>query len=660
MPPVFATDCATAFRCKAERVKSTPGSATGRFAGSFNRDLRQDGLPWLLEHRAQILATLAVAALAVGGLLYAAGDASAAQAVWRGTVAVLAVELAVEVGRTVIVEHSLGVDTIALVAMVGALALNQELAGVVIGLMFSGGASLEAIASRRARRELTALVQRAPKVAQLRVDGRLEEVPVERVQVGDAVLVRTGEVIPVDGTVMSPEAVIDSSTLTGEPLPETVRRGMSVLSGSANAGPPFDVRAERPASDSAYAALVRLVEQAQTQRAPLVRMADRYAGFFLPATLAVAGLAWALSGDAERALAVVVVATPCPLILAAPIALVSGLSRAARAGVIVKGAAGIETLGEARTILFDKTGTLTVGTPEVRDILTCDGLGPSQLLRLAASVDRMSAHVLGEALVTAAREAGLELTVPEEVNEEPGQGIAGSVAGQRVLVGSRAYMRSSGVPEDEITSAAMTTTRGSGEAHVVVVVDGHVAGVIVMADELRPDAGTIMNRLRAEGVRHVAMLSGDRRSVAERVGRELGVDRVYAEQSPADKLEVVRTVRADPKLRPVIMVGDGVNDAPALAIADLGIAMGAAGATVSSETADVVITVDRVDRVADAVHAGRRSLHIARQSVLAGMGLSLAAMGVAAAGYLPPLAGALFQEVIDLAVILNALRALRG
>jgi cation transport ATPase len=267
---------------------------------------------WLVERRAQILASIAVAALVGGGLLYAVGEGAAARQVWRATVVLLATELAVEVGRSVVVEHSLGVDTIALVAMVGALALDQELAGVVIGLMFSGGASLEAVASRRARRELTALVQRAPGVAQLRVDDRLEQVPVERVRIGDTVLVRTGEVIPVDGTVLSGEAVIDTSTLTGEPLPETVQPGMAVLSGSANAGPPFDVRADRPASESAYAALVRVVEQAKSQRAPMVRMADRYAGFFLPATLLIAGAAWAISGDAVRGLAVVVVATPCP------------------------------------------------------------------------------------------------------------------------------------------------------------------------------------------------------------------------------------------------------------------------------------------------------------------------------------------------------------
>jgi heavy metal translocating P-type ATPase len=617
-------------------------------------------LAWVVEHRAQIMLSIAGGSIVAGGLLCLLGEGRAAQAVWRAAVALLAAELTVEVGRTIVVEHSLGVDTIALVAMVGALALGQELAGIVIGLMLSGGAALESAASGRARRELTALVQRAPKVALLRVDGRIREIAVEQVRVGDVVLVRSGEVVPVDGTVVSREAVIDTSTLSGEPLPETARCGMPVLSGCANAGAPFDLRADRPATESAYTALVRLVEQAQAQQAPMVRMADRYAGLFLPATLLLAGLAWALSGDPMRALAVVVVATPCPLILAAPIALVSGLSRAARAGVIVKGAGALETLGEARTVLFDKTGTLTVGTPEVREIITRGEMDPGELLRLAASVDRISAHVLGQALVSAAQEAGVELTAPADVHEEPGQGIEGSIDGYRVLVGSPAYFRAAGVPAAELASTSLPGARGSGEAHVVVGVDGHVAGVIVMADELRPDAERIVERLRENGVCHVAMLSGDRRSVAERVGRELGIDRVYAEQSAEDKLEVVRSVRSDPNLRPVIMVGDGINDAPALALADVGIAMGAAGATVSSETADAVITVDRVDRVADAVHIGRRALRIARQSVVTGMGLSLVAMAVAAFGYLPPVAGALLQEAIDLAVILNALRALGG
>ena len=614
----------------------------------------------LIEHRAEILASLALLALIAGGVAHLAGQSAAGDAIWRAALAVLAVELAFEVVRTIAVEHHMGVDTIALIAMVGSLALGEELAGLIVGIMFSGGSTLEQIASARARRELTELVARAPKRAQRKRDGHLEEVPVEQVQAGEVVLVRTGEVIPVDGTVLSSEAVVDTSTLSGEPLPETIGQGMPVLSGAANAGAPFEVRAERPAVESAYASLVRLVEQAQAQRAPFVRMADRYAGFFLPATLLVAGSAWAVSGDAVRALAVVVVATPCPLILAAPIALVSGLSRAARAGVIVKGAAAIETLGEAHTVLLDKTGTLTLGTPEVREIVPQEPLQAAEVLRLAASVDRLSAHVLGDVLVNNAREAGLELEMPAQVREEPGQGIQGEVDGHRVAVGSRTFLLDAGVPAEEVAVGSLAGGHGSGEARVLVGVDRHLGGVIVMADELRSDAARMVEQLRAEGVRHVVMVSGDRRSVAERVGRELELDRVYAEQEPAEKLEVVRSLAGEPWLRPVVMVGDGVNDAPALALADVGIAMGAAGATVSSETADAVITVDRIGRVADAVHIGRRALHIARQSVLAGMGLSLGAMTIAAAGYLPPVAGAILQEGIDLAVILNALRALRG
>jgi cation transport ATPase len=388
-----------------------------------------DHLRRLIEHRARILAVVAVCAIVAGGALHLIGQGSAGDGVWRAAVALLAAELFVEVVRTVAVDHHMGVDTIALVAMVGALALGEELAGVVVGLMFSGGAALEDVASSRARRELTALVQRAPKLARLRIGDRLVQVPVERVEIGDIVLVGTGEVIPVDGTLESGEAVIDTSTLTGEPLPVTVSRGMSVLSGTANAGAPFEVTADRAAVESAYAALVRLVEQAQAHRAPFMRMADRYAGFFLPVTLLAAGGAWALSGDPVRALAVVVVATPCPLILAAPIAFVSGLSRAARSGVIVKGAGAIETLGHARTVLFDKTGTLTVGTPDVRQVIPCDGIEAGELLRLAASVDQLSAHVLGKALVRAAREAGQTLSTPSGVREEPGQGIKGFLDG---------------------------------------------------------------------------------------------------------------------------------------------------------------------------------------------------------------------------------------
>jgi heavy metal translocating P-type ATPase len=597
--------------------------------------------------RRRLVAAAALTGLATGGLLHAAGAGAAGRDLFAATAAVVLVPLVWSVARSLL-RGDAGVDLIALVAIAGALALGEYLVAAVVALMLSGGNALEEYATRRARRELTALVERAPRIAHRRHGDAVEEIPADEVQVGDVVVVRAGEVVPVDGTVESNEVVIDEATLTGEPLPATYRRGQAVRSGTANAGEVFELRALRPAAESAYAALVRLVREAETQRAPFVRLADRYAMFFLPLTTVVAGAAWLASADPRRALAVFVVATPCPLILAAPVALVSGVSRAARAGVIVKGAAVIEQLGAARSVLLDKTGTVTLGMPAVERVQALDGLPEAELLRLAASLDQLSVHSAAQALVRAAQARGLALSFPDGVVEGRGQGIEGRVDGRRVTVGSAMWLRERGHDES------------GGDGQVFVGVDGRRAGAIVLGDRLRPDAVELVPALRRAGIRHVALATGDRRSAAERIGRELGVDRVYAEQTPEDKLELVRALRARPELRPVVMVGDGVNDAPALALADVGIAMGSAGATVSSETADAVIMVDRVDRVVDAIRIGRRSIAVARQSVLAGIGLSVVAMGFAAAGFLPPVAGALVQEGIDVGVILNALRALRG
>jgi heavy metal translocating P-type ATPase len=625
--------------------------------------LRLGGLDWhgrlaaLREYWTRWLTALALVGIAAGGALHLAGDPGAGDVAWAGTTAMVLAPLTWSVVRTVL-RGNVGVDSIALVAMAGALALGEYLAGAVIALMLSGGNALEAAAGRRARRELTELVARVPTIAHRRRAGALEEVPVPDLRAGDVIVVRPGEVVPVDGLVVGGEAVLDEAALTGESLPVTYDPGRGIRSGTTNAGAAFDVRATRPAAESAYAALVRLVEAAGRERAPFLRLADRYAGFFLPVTLAVAGLAWALSGDPIRALAVVVVATPCPLILAAPVAIISGVSRAARAGIVVKGGGPIERLGGARTVLLDKTGTLTLGTPEVEEVVSVKR-SADELLRLGASVDQLSAHVLAEALVHDAEAKGLRLTMPEDVVEDPGQGVEGRVDGHRVAVGSSAFLASRGYPV-EPTAPFARGAADDGRARILVGVDGRFAGAIVMADHLREGAERTAAELRASGIQEVALVSGDRAGVAEAIGRKVGVDRVYADQSPEDKLEVVRRIRADPERSPVVMVGDGVNDAPALAIADVGIAMGTAGATVSSETADIVIMAERIDRVADAVRIGRRSLRIARQSVLAGMGMSIAAMGFAAAGHLTPVAGALLQEGIDVAVIINALRALRG
>lgn len=600
--------------------------------------------------------SVALSGIALGGLLALFVGAAPADAVWAATVAFMLAPLTWSVARS-LRRGDIGVDVIALLAMAGALALGEYLAGAVIALMLAGGNALEAFASGRARRELTALIERAPRTAHRRTQDGWEEVPVEAVEVGDILLIRAGEVVPTDGVIVGERAVIDESSLTGEPLPATYAHGHTVRSGTANAGDAFELRAARRVGDSAYAALVRLVREAEGRRAPFARMADRYAVFFLPLTLVIAGGAWAISGDAVRALAVLVVATPCPLILAAPIAFVAGLSRAAHVGVIVKGGMAIERLGDARTVLLDKTGTLTLGIPGIERVIVLDAIDREELLRLAASLDQLSSHVLAAAIVRQAGQEAIVLAQPERAREAPGQGIEGVVDDRRVVVGSAAWLTEHGI---NVGDRQALPASADGNAMVLVGVDERLAGVLVMGDHVRPDAFELIRRLRTAGVRHVAMLSGDREEVGQAVGRQLGLDRIYAEQSPEGKLDIVRRMQGNPRCSPVVMVGDGINDAPALATADVGIAMSNAGATVSSETADVVITVDRIDRVADAIEIGRRTVRIARQSVVSGIGLSMCGMALAAAGWLVPVAGAIFQEAIDVAVILNALRALGG
>jgi len=608
--------------------------------------------------RERVLALVSLAAIVAGGVLWALGEPGWADVAWGLGAGVVLVPLTVDTARSLL-RGDVGVDTIALVAIATALLLGEQLAAAIVALMMSGGAALEAWAAGRARRELRLLVERAPRIAHRHGADGVEEIPVERLVPGDVVVVRAGEVVPADGRIASSRAVVDESALTGEPLPVTVSAGGKVRSGTTNAGNAFDVEVTLPASESAYAAIVQLVRSAESDRAPFTRLADRYAAVFLPFSLGMAGLAWALSGDPKRFLAVMVVATPCPLILAAPIAFVGGLSRAAHAGVIVKGAGVLERLGEATTVLLDKTGTVTSGDPELDEVLDGGNLPAEEILRVAASLDQLSAHVLAESLVRAAVERGLHLSTPTEVNEDPGRGVVGLVDGRRVAVGSGAWLEAHGHEGARERARELDDGGAAGRARVLVGVDGRLEGVIVMADHLRPGAETIAPDLRAAGIEHVALVSGDRMEVAREVATSVGIDEVYAEQTPEGKLAVVEEARARSG-GAVVMAGDGINDAPALALADVGIAMAGKGATVSSETADVVIVVDRADRIPFTIRVGRRSLAIARQSVVVGLGLSVGAMVVAAFGYLPPVWGALFQEVIDVAVILNALRALRG
>jgi len=617
-------------------------------AGTISRTAWQ----WLSRRVSSLLLVVTGTGLLAGGIMHTTSLGSTGDMAWIAAAACGTCYALWAVADS-LRQRRAGVDVIAVLALSGALAVGEYLAAAVIAVMVASGRALESWAAARAHRDLRALLERAPRTARRHRGKALETVPLDEVMPGDLLLVAPGEVVPVDGTVTGAAAILDESALTGEPLPVDRVPGEPVRSGVLNAGDPFDLLSTARAADSTYAGIVRLVSEAEKSQAPFVRLADRYALWFLLASLAGAGAAWAAAG-AARAVAVLVVATPCPLILAAPVALVSGLSRAARLGVVVKGGGVLERLARCTTLLLDKTGTITSGHPELAGILPAGQLPAAEILRLAASLDQVSQHVLAGAVVRAAVRRGCELTLPGQAEEVPGQGIRGIVDGRQVAVGRAGWAGLTGSPPWAKT--AHRRARLDGALTAFVAVDGKPAGVLVLDDPVRPDAARTIRSLRADGIRRIVLVTGDRAEVAGAIGTIIGVDEVLAERTPAEKLD---SVRIEQRAAPTIMVGDGINDAPALALADVGVAMGARGATASSEAADAVLAVDRLDRVGEVTALARRTRRIALQSVLAGMALSLAAMGVAAAGLLPAVWGALAQEGIDVAVILNALRALR-
>ena len=593
---------------------------------------------------------LAATGLIAGLALRLAGRADLASLAWLIGVAPALIALVVEILRS-LRAGEVGLDIVAALSMSAALVFGETLAAAVVAVMYSGGTFLEAFAEGRARREMHDLLSRVPRTATRHRNGGLEEVPLNEIAPGDRLLIRQGDVVPVDGTLSSETAFVDTSALTGESLPVRLAHGAEAMSGSTNAGEAFDLTATREAKDSTYAGIVRLVEAAQASKAPMSRLADRWSLGFLAVTVSIAFAAWWFTGDPIRAVAVLVVATPCPLILAVPVALVAGLSRAAHFGLLIKGAGPLETMARIRTLILDKTGTLTDGRPQIVSIDSHDGMAEDDILRLAASLDQASKHPVAQAIVAAAKERGFSLPVPSDVAEIPGEGVVGYVEGRKIIVGGDAFVASrvGRRPGDHSAIAA-------GSVLVAVAVDGHMVGHLVMSDPLRDGAGQMLDGLRREGIARILLATGDRADVAERVTEGLGLDGLRAGLTPDQKVLLVLTER---KNGPVMMVGDGVNDAPALAAADVGVAMGARGAAASAEAADVVLLVDRIDRLGPGIEIARGARRIAVESVVAGIGLSVMGMIAAAFGYLTPVQGALLQEVIDVAVILNALRALR-
>jgi len=580
----------------------------------------------------------------VAAIGLAAGLIARSQAVFLFTLIIGGVPLVFQTVRGML-RGRFAADIVAMLAITVAFGLGQYFAGVVIVLMQSGGEALEAYAMQRASSSLEALLARAPKIAHRIVGAEIEDALVESVRVGDLLLVRPGDLVPVDAEVLDGTSAIDQSALTGEPLPLRAVAGTHVLSGSVNLDGALRVRALRASEQSQYQQVVALVAQARQERPPIQRIADRFAVWFTPLTLLMCGVAYLVTGDSSSVLAVLVVATPCPLILATPVAVIAGISRAADLGIIVKHGRAIEQLGRARAVVFDKTGTLTLGEPRVAHVEGLDGMAATDVLRAAAAVEQLSSHHLGHAVVEAARERGLSVATATEFRESPGDGVSGCVEGRAVVVGSAHHLRESGLAIDD-------TDNDGTEAHVAV--DGHIVGTIDFADRLRHQVPALMQRLAVLGVTDTVMLTGDREAPAEAIAAQAGIRTVRANLLPADKVAAVRDLTE--RYGNVVMVGDGINDAPALAAATVGVAMGAHGTAISAEAADVVLLVDDIARLGDAMAISRRMRRIVLQSIGVGLGVSFALMVVASLGHITPAAGAVMQEALDAAVILNALR----
>ena len=566
-----------------------------------------------------------------------------------------------------------GLDLLAVTAITAAVLVGESWAALVVVLMLTGGEALEDFAQRRSQRELTALLARAPQQATRilaaaatppggagagvaapgtsggTAEARTETVPVHRVEAGDLLLVRPGELVPVDAILVSGAAEFDESSLTGESLPVERTAGERVASGAVNGSSAVRMRAAAAAADSQYQQIVELVRQAQGSRARTVRLADRYAVPFTLLSLAIAGAAWAWSGDPVRFAEVLVVATPCPLLIAAPVAFLGGMSRAAAAGLIVKGGSVLERLARVRSAAFDKTGTLTTGRPEPRRAEPAPGFTEDRLLQLAASAEVYSSHVLAAAVVAAAKARGLPLLPVERAEESATNGVLARVDGGTIRVGKPAWVA-------EAAPGLARADLAPGELAVYVALDDRFAGALVMRDRVRADAAAALAELRELGITRQVVVTGDVAATADAVADRLGITEVHAECTPADKVRIVSGLAP----RPLVMAGDGLNDAPVLAAADVGFAMGARGSTAASESADIVNRFDRIDGIVAAVRIGRDTVRIALQSIWLGILISVGLMVVAAFGHLPALAGAWLQELVDLVAILGALRAARS
>ncbi len=545
-------------------------------------------------------------------------------------------------------KREFGSDLLAGISIIASVALHQYLAGALVVLMLSGGQALEAYAARSASSVLQALAKRMPTLAQRREGNALIEIPLEQVVVGDTLVVLPHALCPVDGTVLEGHGSMDESYLTGEPYQVSKAPGTNVLSGAINGEDSLTIRCDRPAHDSRYAKIMQVMRDSEQRRPHLRRLADSLGAWFTPIALAIAVTAWLVTGDSMRFLSAIVVATPCPLLIAIPTAIIGSISLAARRGILIKDPAALEKISECRTAIFDKTGTLTYGRPLLTEIVTANGYTENQTLALVASLERYSRHPLSAAIVTAAEAANVPLQMAAEVNEAPGDGLRAIIDGHRIQITGRGKLLRQHPELQESLPAVMPGME------CIVLIDDQFAAAFRFRDEPRPEGARFIRHLGPQhGVRHVMLVSGDREAEVSYLAERVGITEVFASQSPENKLVIVR---AETAKAPTLFLGDGINDAPALTAATVGVAFGA-NSDITGEAAAVVILDSSLEKADMLIHIGRRMRVIALQSAIGGMALSVVGMILAATGFLTPVTGAITQEVIDVLAVLNALRA---
>lgn len=541
-----------------------------------------------------------------------------------------------------------GVDILAATAIITSVIMREYWAGVVIVLMLTGGEALEDYAENRAKAELSSLLDNTPKTARILRGRKVLEVKASQVKVGDKVLVKPGEVVSVDGVIIEGNSSFDESSLTGESLPVNKQAGETILSGAIVVDGTITIRAIHTSEDSQYEQIIKLVKTASSTQSPFVRLADRYSVPFTIISFIIAGGAWIMSGDSMRFLQVLVVATPCPLILGAPIALISGISRAARHGIIVKNGGAIERLAITKTMAFDKTGTLTNGTPKVSKITVYNKFKTDEVLSYASALEQNSNHILAQAIVDEAQSRKLKIPKIRDVKEMSGNGLVGFSGNKKIIIGKISFISKLKIeipPQLKSKSLVNTTS--------VLVIDNKVAGIISFEDEIRPEAKKTLALIKKLGIKDIFMITGDNKSTALAIAKKLGIANVKADCLPADKLTAVGEISKPP----VAFVGDGVNDAPVLTASEVGIALGARGATAASETADVVIMLDDLSKVAKSLDIAKTTLKIAKQSIMIGIVISICLMIIYSTGKFSATSGALIQELVDVTVIIYALRA---